>query len=127
MNSRIFLGTRHANAVSSSPVRAAWEIVRNAKCENQGLATLISGGVKTFTDLLITTLPIPLISRTSMPTRQKYGVIALLGVGYIVTVAGVLRTYFTWRAFYSPTWDQTWEQYPAFLAAAVENDLAVVC
>jgi hypothetical protein len=114
----------HTNELS--PVQAAWEIILHAKCQNQGLSTLISGSVKTFTDLLITTLPIPLILRMSMPRRQKYAAVALLGVGYLVTVAGALRTYFTWRTFYT-TWDITWMQYPAFLTAAVENDVAVVC
>ena len=60
-----------------------------------------------------------------MNKNQKIGITVLLGVGYLVTVAGIVRTYYTYRVFFT-TYDQTWMQYPAFLASAIENDLAVV-
>jgi hypothetical protein len=48
-----------------------------------------------------------------MPNRQKYGVITLLGVGYIVTVlSNILHV----ESLYNTDWDQTWMRYPAFLA-----------
>jgi hypothetical protein len=92
---------------------------------NEGKATLAGGIVKTIEDLLITTLPIPLVLRMSMAKRQKYSVTILLGLGYLVTAAGALRTYYTYKAFFT-THDSTWYQYPAFLASAIEIDLAVV-
>jgi hypothetical protein len=57
---------------------------------------------------------------------SKYGTVVLLGLGYIVTAAGGVRTYYTWKLYYDSNYDYTWMQYPAFLASAVENDLAVV-
>jgi hypothetical protein len=110
-----------------SPVHEYWAFPEspNAKCLNEGPVTLAGGIVKTFTDLLITTLPIPLILRMRVEKKQKYGVAILLALGYVATAAGAVRTYFTYKMFYvSP--DQTWFEYPAFLAAAVENDIAVV-
>jgi hypothetical protein len=87
--------------------------------------TIVGGIVKIVVDLLITTLPIPLILRMNMPRRQRYLVALLLALGYIVTAAGAIRTYFTWKAFYD-TNDATWCQYAAFIAAAIENNVAVV-
>jgi hypothetical protein len=83
------------------------------------------GAVKTFTELIITTLPIPIVLNLTMNKNQKIGIAVLLGIGYLVTVAGIVRTYYTYRVFFT-TYDQTWMQYPAFLASAIENDLAVV-
>jgi len=83
--------------------------------------------VKTIVDLLITTLPLPLVLRTNMQRRQRYGVAVLFGLGYIVTGAGIVRTYFTWKVFNNKQGDQTWEEYPAFLGATVENNLAIIC
>jgi hypothetical protein len=83
------------------------------------------GGVKTATELMITTIPIPIVMNLTMPRNQKIGIAVLLGVGYLVSVAGIIRMYYTYRVFFT-TYDQTWMQYPAFLASAVENDLAVV-
>jgi hypothetical protein len=93
---------------------------------NDGPVTMTGGLVKIVVDLLITTLPIPLILRMNMQKRQRFLVIVLLGLGYIVTAAGAVRVYFTWKAFYD-TNDQVWYQYPAFIAAALENNLAIVC
>ena len=77
-------------------------------------------------DMLITTLPIPIIMRMKMDSRKRRGVAILLGLGYVVAAAGGWRSYFSYRAVSDPFWDVTWWQYPAFFAATVEIDLAIV-
>jgi len=111
-----------------TPIHAYWEFPTpaSAKCLNEAACTLAGGIVKTFVDLLITTIPIPLILRMQMERRQRYAVIVLLSLGYLVTAAGAVRSYYTYRVFYN-NYDLTWYQYPAFLAAAVENDVAIIC
>jgi hypothetical protein len=84
-----------------------------------------AGAIKALMELIITTLPIPIILKLNMDKKQKIAIAILLGVGYLVTVAGAIRTYYTYTVYFK-TRDQTWAQYPAFLATAVENDLAVV-
>lgn len=87
---------------------------------------MVGGLVKIVVDLLITTLPIPLIMRMNMQKKQRYMVSLLLALGYIVCIAGAVRAYYTWKSFYD-TNDPIWYQYPAFIAAALENNLAIVC
>jgi hypothetical protein len=117
-----------AMAFSCTPVKAYWSFPPpvGSHCINEGASTLAGGCAKTFVDLLVTTLPIPLIMRMKMTKKQKYGICILLGFGYIVTAAGALRTYYSYKLFYGGSYDQTWDQYPAFIASAVENDLGVV-
>jgi hypothetical protein len=86
---------------------------------------MAGGIVKVFADLLITTIPIPLILNLKMQKRQKYGIIVLLALGYLVTAAGAVRVYFTWRVFRAT--DHTWYQSRAFIASAIENDIAIIC
>jgi len=87
---------------------------------------MLGGGIiNCFSDLLTTVLPIPIIMRLQMPMRQRIGVCILLCLGFIVTIAGVIRTYFIWKSLIA-TWDETWFAYPLWIAAAVEIDLAVV-
>jgi hypothetical protein len=74
---------------------------------------------------MITSLPIPLILRLKISSVQKYGVAIVLALGYVVCVAGALRTYYTYIIFWRTT-DIVWYQYPAFLASTVENDLGIV-
>jgi hypothetical protein len=60
-----------------------------------------------------------------MPRRQKYAVALLFSMGIIVTVAGVVRTYYIYVSLIGE-YDQTWYAYPLWIAAAVEIDLGVV-
>jgi hypothetical protein len=83
------------------------------------------GAIKALMELIITTIPIPIILKLNIDKKQKIAIAILLGVGYLVTIAGGIRTYYTYTVYFK-TRDQTWAQYPAFLANAVENDLAVV-
>jgi hypothetical protein len=83
------------------------------------------GIVFTTADFLTTITPIPLVMRLQMPTKQRVWACALLSLGFVVTVAGCVRTYFVWRSLYA-SWDQTWEAYFMWISAAVELDIAVV-
>jgi hypothetical protein len=76
-------------------------------------------------DFLITTLPIPLILHLQMSRERKYSIVCLIGLGYIVTIAGAVRTYYVYVVFWR-TWDITWYEYSAILASVVENNLSVV-
>jgi hypothetical protein len=60
-----------------------------------------------------------------MSRNQKFGVVLLIALGYIVTAAGAVRTYYTYVILWK-TYDQTWYNYYAFLAGTIENDLSLV-
>lgn len=60
-----------------------------------------------------------------MPRRQRLAVGFLFGLGIIVTIAGIIRTWYIYRSLFNE-WDQTWYSYPLWIAAAVEIDLGVV-
>lgn len=87
---------------------------------------MLGGGViNSFSDLLTTVLPIPIVLRLQMPLKQRIGVCILLCLGFVVTIAGSLRTYYTWKSLLD-SWDETWYAYPLWIAAAVELDLGLV-
>jgi hypothetical protein len=60
-------------------------------CLDEGKTTLANGVVNTVADLITTSLPIPMIWSLRMPLGQKIGVMFLLGLGFIVTIAGAVR------------------------------------
>ena len=64
---------------------------------SEGKAMLGGGVVNSVTDLWVTILPIPIVMRLQMPLRQRVGVCVLLCMGGIATLAGVVRTYYTWK------------------------------
>jgi hypothetical protein len=72
-------------------VAAYWIFPANGKCINEGKLTLACGVINCFLDLLITTLPIPIVMMLKMRLRQRIGVIILLSLGFVVTIAGIIR------------------------------------
>lgn len=121
------LASRSSNGNTNRPTYAYWSFPEPAgsRCLNEGPVTIVGGLVKIAVDILITTLPIPLIMRMNMQKKQRYMVSILLGLGYIVCIAGAVRAYYTWKAFYN-TNDTMWYEYPAFIASGLENNLAIV-
>ena len=96
-----------------------------ARCLDEGKVMLGGGVINCFSDLLTTVLPIPIVMRLQMPLKQRIGVCVLLCLGFTVTIAGVVRTYFIWKSLMD-SYDETWFAYRLWVAAAVEIDLAVV-
>lgn len=99
--------------------------VYDSKCLDEGTVTLVAGVINCVSDLMLTVLPIPIIWRLNMPLRQRLGVVVLLSVGFLVTIAGIIRTFYIWKALVD-TYDETWYSYPLWICAAAEIDLAVV-
>jgi hypothetical protein len=105
--------------------------------------TLVAGVISCVLDLLTTSLPIPMIMRLQMHPWQRAGAFVLLSLGFIVTVAGIIRygkhsnadsaplliswlsTYYIWKSLVL-SYDETWFAYPLWIAAAVEVDLAII-
>nr|OQO21046.1 hypothetical protein B0A51_11417 [Rachicladosporium sp. CCFEE 5018]OQO24251.1 hypothetical protein B0A51_08696 [Rachicladosporium sp. CCFEE 5018] len=110
------------------PVEVYWLFPATVKghCGNEGNTTLIAGILSCVADLICTCLPIPVVMRLQMPLRQRLGVCFLLCLGFIVTIAGIVRTFFIYKSLIA-TYDETWFTYPLWIAAAVEVDLAVLC
>ncbi|EME48664.1 hypothetical protein DOTSEDRAFT_67641 [Dothistroma septosporum NZE10] len=110
------------------PVQAYWVFPSMGvhKCLDEGTATLIIGILNCCADLLTTILPIPLVVRLKMPVRQRFGVCMLLCLGVLVTVAGIVRTYYIWQSLIN-SWDETWFSYPLWICATIEIDVGVIC
>ena len=88
---------------------------------------MLGGGIaSTISDFMVVVLPIPIVMRLQMPLLNRIGVCVLLCLGIVVTVAGALRTYYSWRSLIA-SWDSTWYAYPLWIAGAVEIDLGVIC
>lgn len=84
------------------------------------------GVINSVSDLLTTTLPIPIVARLQMPLRERIGVGILLCLGFLVTIAGAVRIYFTWYSLMA-SYDESWRAYPLWIATAVEIHLGLIC
>ncbi|EDU49863.1 integral membrane protein [Pyrenophora tritici-repentis Pt-1C-BFP] len=110
-----------------TPVENYWTIDAPAdSCMDEAVLTMICGVINSVADLLTTLTPMPLVFRLQMPLNQRLAVAMLFGMGFIVTAAGIVRTWFIYRSLFNE-WDQTWFTYPLWISAAVEIDLGVIC
>jgi hypothetical protein len=90
-NFMIFLVFLPLSVFQCRPISAYWTFPPKGKCIDEGQVTLAAGIVNCVADLLVTLLPIPMILKLRMPLKQRLGVCVLLGLGIIVTAAGVVR------------------------------------
>ncbi|RMY26120.1 hypothetical protein D0867_00258 [Hortaea werneckii] len=111
-----------------TPVQYYWEFppTTDGHCLDEGIATLAAGALNLAADFLATITPIPLVMRLNMRLKYRIGVSVLFGLGFIVIVAGIVRTYYIWKGLMD-TYDETWYAYPLWIAAAVEIDVGVIC
>lgn len=61
-------------------------------CLDDGAIIFAASVVNIFTDLVVTTLPMPLIWGLKLPARQRLAVIYIFGLGVVVDVAGSAQT-----------------------------------
>ncbi|TID13449.1 hypothetical protein E6O75_ATG11365 [Venturia nashicola] len=126
LNAMVFIAFIALTIFQCSPVEAYWTFPSIGKCLDEGKLMLSCAIISCFLDLLITILPIPMVMMLKMQLRQRIGVIFLLSLGFVVTIAGVVRTYYIYKSLIL-SYDETWFAYPLWIAAAVEVDLAVIC
>jgi hypothetical protein len=108
------------------PVSDYWKIGSpEGSCIDEGVATLVCGIINCIADLATTITPLPLVMGLHMPMRQRLAVGTLFSLGMIVTVAGIIRTWFIYKSLIEE-YDNTWYAFPLWIAAAVEIDLGVV-
>ena len=93
-------------------------------CISETKNLLAAGIINTITDLLVVTLPIPSVWGLNLPLRQQVILVLLFGAGFLVTIAGIVRTIYTFRV--TNAWDKTWLAYPVWLASSVELYVGIV-
>ncbi|KAF1830954.1 hypothetical protein BDW02DRAFT_76513 [Decorospora gaudefroyi] len=123
----IFVSFTFLSVFQCNPIRNYWTIgAPPDSCMDEGIVTLICGIINCVADFSTTITPIPLVLGLQMPRRQKLAVALLFAMGIIVTVAGIVRTWYIHRSLIGE-YDQTWYAFPLWIAATVEIDLGVIC
>ncbi|ORY02462.1 hypothetical protein BCR34DRAFT_591903 [Clohesyomyces aquaticus] len=117
----IFIGIFQCN-----PVSDYWTGAQAGSCLDEGIVTLAVGIINCVADINCTVLPMPMAANLQMPTRQRIAVMVLFSLGFVVTITGIVRTYYIYKSLIAE-YDTTWYAYPLWIAAAVEIDLGVIC
>ncbi|KAK8040512.1 hypothetical protein PG991_000300 [Apiospora marii] len=109
-----------------NPVSAAWTLQHGeAQCLDLTVVALANAAVNIFTEAAILVIPLPILVKLKMSTRQKAEVIGLLSLGAIVILVAVLRIP-SLQTLKSLT-DATYTNAPVFVWTCVEAMVAHLC
>lgn len=98
--------------------RAKFARTWNQHCFDEGIASVLCGVLNGVMDLAVTFLPLPLVRKLKMPRKQRLGIMVLFGLGFLVSIVGIVRTVFQYRTV--TQFDETWESYPLWIVVMVE-------
>ncbi|KAJ6436576.1 ferric-chelate reductase [Purpureocillium lavendulum] len=88
------------NIFQCSPIRASWtmDADEGAICIPLLTEFICSAPVNILTDLAILALPIPIVTRLNLPTRQTMILVSTFALGIFVTIVDVVRIYYLQEA-----------------------------
>ncbi|KAL2706537.1 hypothetical protein AAEP93_001787 [Penicillium crustosum] len=78
------------------PIHAFWSPsaeVRETKCLPSGPVWFTNAALQTITDIVILILPMPLLWKLQLPSRQKWGIIVVFSLGIIIVATSSARMY----------------------------------
>ena len=93
-------------------------------CISEPAHLLAAGIINTSTDFVVVILPIPTVWRLKFAGREQVILVLLFGIGFMVSIAGCVRTVYTYQASVSN--DRTWAIYPVWLSSCVELYVGIV-
>lgn len=108
------------------PISDYWKLTLESQptCLDDASLLLAGGILNTLSDFLVVVLPIPRVLMLQLPARQRAIIATLLGVGLMVTIAGAVRTYFTYVSATSN--DRTWALHRAWVTGSLELYIGIV-
>ncbi|KAI9817082.1 MAG: hypothetical protein M1826_001664 [Phylliscum demangeonii] len=109
------------------PIAKAWDLsMRGGRCLVVKWPSILNGAMNAATDLLVLVLPIPMVMRLQMGTRQKTGMLAIVLMGSFATIASFVRFgIFVDQTLWRP--DVTWTVTPTIVWCTVEGNLGIIC
>ncbi|PHH51867.1 hypothetical protein CFIMG_004064RA [Ceratocystis fimbriata CBS 114723] len=83
-----------ATIFQCQPAKAAWDFLVEGKCYTFVNFLYANAAVSLATDILVLAMPMPLLWRLTLPTKQKLAICSLFMLGAFACVAGIVRITF---------------------------------
>lgn len=96
----------------------------NYTCGSEQIAEPLSGILSVIGDAYSTILPLVLVSRLTLPRRQKWALYFLFSLGFSVVICGAVRSYYMYRVV-NVDYDFTWTLWKIWVWGEFELWLAV--
>jgi len=99
-------------------------IKKGGSCFEQVYFLLITAGLSVLTDILILLVPAAMVWHLQMPRKKKIAVWAVLSLGWIVTIIGILRIVLYYYRFKPDNIDRSYSV--TFTTSAIEVNIAII-
>ncbi|KAI5776318.1 hypothetical protein EDC01DRAFT_763384 [Geopyxis carbonaria] len=108
---------------SCRPIQRNWQVRPDPGilCTQGWTFYGVTGTTNLLTDLLLFTIPLPLILRARLPLRKKLGLLIMFSMGLFVMLATVLRHVMIFRDVYAMESVAMWAVRETFVACIVGN------
>ncbi|KAF2501020.1 hypothetical protein BU16DRAFT_555526 [Lophium mytilinum] len=108
------------------PIAAAWNpTIVDPKCISLREYFLASGVLNCLSDFLVFLFPAKMLWNIQLPTKQKWGVIAVFASGCIVCIAGIVRLWYIQVVFTSD--DYAYDGAIVWAATCIEVNVGIIC
>jgi hypothetical protein len=110
------------------PIRAVWSAtpIENASCVRRAEVIFSGGIVKTLIDVLLISLPYPLICKLTLSLRERSAVLSLFSLGISITIFGSLRSYYIYQVYFK-SGDSTWFAFWIYYWSSMEHYIGIIC
>ncbi|KAI2468305.1 hypothetical protein F4781DRAFT_399075 [Annulohypoxylon bovei var. microspora] len=104
--------------VQCIPTARLWEPTLPGKCIEYGTQALVAYIINIVTDIIIITMPIPLIRSLKVNKRKQWGLIFAFAAGGSSCIVSIVQLKYIRK--FSGTADSSWEMVPSSLLATIE-------
>ncbi|KAF2277675.1 uncharacterized protein EI97DRAFT_301179 [Westerdykella ornata] len=106
------------------PVHSFWDKSVGGKCMDQFAVWFSNAAMNIAQDFVILLLPMPVLRRLSIPTRQKKALMIVFALGGIVCIVSVVRLHSLFSI--SNSRDPTFDNPPAATLSSVETNIGII-
>ncbi|KAK5163811.1 uncharacterized protein LTR77_010485 [Saxophila tyrrhenica] len=110
------------------PIHLAWEHwdrEHPGSCNNINAQVWASAGLNIVLDIVVLSLPIPLVRQLALNRRKKMLLFSMFGIGFIVTAISIIRMQVLVQ--FGATSNFTWTYTSVGYWSTIETDLAIIC
>ncbi|KAI9838759.1 MAG: hypothetical protein M1838_004530, partial [Thelocarpon superellum] len=106
------------------PISGFWDKSFESTCIDSYAFLLAEGALTITSDVIVLIMPMPMVWRLQISSRQKLALTGIFVLGSFVTVASIIRITTLGQVF---TLDSTWNVYDPDIWTVIEVNLAIVC
>ncbi|KAF2003479.1 hypothetical protein P154DRAFT_401435, partial [Amniculicola lignicola CBS 123094] len=114
-----------AHIFTCYPVAKFWDDRIPGKCINKSALWYANAGINISQDLCLIVLPIFILRKLLMPTKQKYYLMLILGLGGFASLASILRLHTLYVVDISH--DITWDNPGTATWSSIEVNIGIIC